>query len=1313
MEWLEPAFFASISLLLRAVSGLSPYALIAIVAALLAVAYGVGCLIQRRLRRQVEKRPHRSARLARLEASLSVLLPFALIYFFLEGIIRGLRGWLLRRRERRSESPQFASPQSVPGGDRTPAPHVPVRVATIGPTFLFAGLVTGGLSWLAWLTDPFFARAFEVSPGHSFWQYFLLGQRPELGWLLPLEDRPLVAILLCLMFWLVVWWTLGNLLRGVVFRSALERNHGLSRQGEEDETLPIWASGFGVEQLVEPSQSYRRWATWLVSAAIVLIVLGTMTMGGDNHHASPSAIAVGLVITLSWVLHLRLRGFAIAHKAGVAEDGADDAPALDGWPQVEEELARRYGCAPVSPCFARKMYPLDRSVLVRDVSAFSPLTAELIPELGDHSEASQGPRLTRMQHRVLRSLSLLAHVHLPAPLDDEELTLIRSGAQEVEDRSGLGERHQVVLAPEGSGKTTLGLLAAANHAVVHARATLIITRSEAQADDITSRIRAAVEPSMLRWNLRFRRVGRDFASDLSRDIVPDVVVVSLRQLVTSLLDNQEVYDPFLRHVGLVVVDDVESFAGAVEIHAQLAFRRLRLLFRQRRGVEYLGEENAPLMLVLGVDSMKQTATWAQNLCGIQAAIRTFRAEMATPDAQQAPDVPMVCQRGYRLADLLAESGRALTVAEVVAACERCEVPWHYRPAGDGRRELGRGPLLLDAEPDHACASPSDACVLLIEGRWSEVRREVERLPWAGCDSGRGEIAIVTIVDTEDALACGLLEPGFGFEPEDHHEAMPALAGVLRSLPWPIIRPPSSLAVQSHLLADLLQQWIEVKDLVDTFGAPVADSLRWLERQGMLHTQGRRDVKPELKEYEPKVYVRALVTSLQIEAPENRTEGVIELSPFDKVRQVELVSPRAVRVRNRANQSILARVEAQSAGIVYYPGRVFEDARGRFVVVGRVREGRRVSDIEVESALFADRSSPRRKFTVRRNPSLVMPYPLVEPESLLLGRDPIELGLVAVEARIRTVGTYRIDRITGEILSRVIHEGPTIQEQFPPTPFATVALLLIPNPEDSPANAPRLRFGEARLLATLLRYLIPLVYRDTRNHFEVALSITGPEHAGDGSSTETMPDRPLLASDGFYILDLHQGGNGTARAIHRDGLGLPLRLCRHFLRTVTDFSRLVRLFDHWGDPEEILEDGPPEDQAGAARERENTRLAPDGAETLGRALDALGLAVEPKDAPDQEAEASPRDGEVAVGVDHETDGARKEENRLADVDADADVEQVVSKAPEPSRILVQGLLDWLDSRLHPEAIVKASAFHDRDAEEATDGEGRTHGSEEAA
>lgn len=134
---------------------------------------------------------------------------------------------------------------------------------------------------------------------------------------------------------------------------------------------------------------------------------------------------------------------------------------------------------------------------------------------------------------------------------------------------------------------------------------------------------------------------------------------------------------------------------------------------------------------------------------------------------------------------------------------------------------------------------------------------------------------------------------------------------------------------------------------------------------------------------------------------------------------------------------------------------------------------------------------------------------------------------------------------------------TTRERYEALAFQTVALAIFPNPETG--SGPLLTFEAARLLAALLRTLLPAMYRGAREGLLVALRLAEPEKAA--------PEDVLLPTEGLYLFDADPGGNGMARAILRDGLELLLRLCRLVLERAPSLDLLRTLFDEWGDEAE--------------------------------------------------------------------------------------------------------------------------------------------------
>ncbi|HEX6202685.1 MAG TPA: hypothetical protein VF100_06770, partial [Thermoanaerobaculia bacterium] len=667
-------------------------------------------LMQRRLVARIAAHP--DARVPWLRHEVWFFLPAWLVLPFV-ALGRGLGTlWkLLTRLARKGRA-----------GDAAPAPpaEASFAAASLGPSFLLGGAATAALFLLALLAGQGIAWRQGLPQATPPWQSVLLGARPELAAYLPLERRaPWLAALLLVLLWGTVWWWCSRLVRLVSWRHL---GGSLHRSLDDPHVLPPWREAAEARRLIEAARPYRLWSGTLLVAAVPLAAMAWLALGAVPYRVGPAEMAVAAVLGLAWATNLLLRG---------AERGAAEAPetreptphAGAGWPEVREDLDRRLQLP--TPLPIRAPRPLPVLAPAEDPAAdplLSPLLAELLPPAPD------GPRgLTAMQRRELDRLARLGHVFTRPPAAPGELRL--GGGDGGETGDGVRERNRVVLAPEGSGKSTLGILAAANHALVHTRSTLLVLRDEAAADALYGRIVARVDRSTLRWNLRVRRVGDDLAGDLAQGIVPDVLVTSLHQLVVGVLDQVDLHARLLRNVGLIVVDDAESYAGGVEAHAQLAFRRLALACRKLSGVEQLGDHAAPLVLALATDGMHQTGAWIGGLCGIDSEVERYGPPGA-PEGGEGSAPPRQ-QEVYRLGDFRTATGERLDVAELVESCERLGVAWCYRRAADGERHLGRAALLLKDEPSWAVDDPLDAAVVLIEGAWSAVQREIDRLALAG------------------------------------------------------------------------------------------------------------------------------------------------------------------------------------------------------------------------------------------------------------------------------------------------------------------------------------------------------------------------------------------------------------------------------------------------------------------------------------------------------------------------------------------------------------------------------------------------------
>ncbi|MEM1203023.1 MAG: DEAD/DEAH box helicase [Acidobacteriota bacterium] len=1153
-------------------------------------------------------------------------------------------------------------------------PSAPWKAATVGPTFLYASLVCAGAYWLGRLAEPWLRSQLGLGDDASAWQFIALGHSPYAHGMLPLEDQPFAAVSMLFLVWCAIWWTSANLLRGTVFRRDLGANL-LHRSW----ALRRWYLWFGAEDRLRPRKAYRTWAGYTAAAAFLLLFLASAYIDGDLYRVRPSAWSVAALVCLGWVLHLQLEG----KEAGQPKEersGEDTEPAGAAcWPEVLEDLRQAHplrfdaesdAAALAAPRLLRA--PSAESSVDGD-GVLSPMTLELLSGvLGAGVTEAQDAKLNAMQHDVLYRLSRMAFVHLDPPPVGDELQLTGRSAGALRDESGLRSKHQVVLAPEGSGKTTLALLAAANHALVHTSASLLVVRSNEEAKAVHQHLSARVDLSTARWNLRVRRVGGDFINDLTRRIIPDLVICSLEQLVVDILDKAATYRPFLEHVGLIVVDDVETFAGDAELHAQLAFRRLkRLLGEWTCPADDPEESPEPILLVLGTDSMHQTATWVNTLCGIDGSPRNFYPATGSEDDGGTRQVFY----SLNAFQVKAPGGsRRLRPREVVEACERLGVPWTYRPCSDERRGFGSQGLLLRNAAVCKEKDPARAAVVLLEGSVSEVVREIDRLRHVGVlcggegDGSPLEVACLAILDPDE---------------EATYRAAQGRTGLQRlwgTLPRPVLRTPSGLTNRTHLASDLLQHWLEVEEILEVFGRSTAQGLRDLLEQNLLVAEQTFDVRAKAHEFERKLNLRALAGAVHMDETEAWRQGLTDddrETSLTKVAQVELVSPRVVEVQDTTSLQMLLQADADSAPLVFYPGRIFENAKGRFMVVDHQRRSgdHDAGLVQVEPILDDYVSSPRLELRVE-GASLGLGTGDQGREPLLLGKHAFDVELRSAALTATPVATLHLAPVTGEIHRRQIFENDKRRRYR--CRLDTRVLALYPKsalfstttgvPGDA-HSAPELTFGGARLLAAALRLLLPTIYRGVRDAVEVGVVLADGEI--DGAGPPSRFEDPLRVGDGIYLFDLHTGGSGAVEFISRDGVDHLLGLARLLLTRVEDLRRLLRLHDLWGDRQEL-----------AHPERiglESTVAPPDGGAEDGEPM--VGDEVEGEDEDGQDS-----DGQSTGGPD--TDETDDPESEAGGSEAEgADTED---DAPEPAGIPQEHILAalasaraWLDSRLEAE------------------------------
>jgi hypothetical protein len=1241
MSYLQAIFAEAISWVLVTLHEASSGVLALLTFLTLLVSFGVAWALQSTVNRSLKRKPDEAVSFWKLEFFTSlpglIVLPFYLVWRMIRAVA-GFLGDLKKKPEgdEASDGDDSAPKDRTAEDKEEEAPPVkPCHVASIGPSFVVGAFITVGLYVLVSLAEPVVASQLGLSPGYSPWEYIVLGSKLELAWYVPLDRHPYTQWLIVFGFWTVTWWWCARLMR-LVWGGALGSN--LISVGEYDEatesyaftsndgarsTLSVWPAWFAMTEFAKPDASYTRWARWLPAAAVPFLALCWASLGGELYRLTPGVFAVSLLTWFAWCLSLVLRGILPPEPVEI-EEARPKASAKHGWPEVRHDMEDRLDL--LTPVTSRNHRYVQSLWEGSSSSALSPLVCPLLLELVPDGHMSY------MQRTVVELLTSRAYIHLEPPQESTELALRAEVDESPEDVSGMRSRNLIVLAPEGAGKSTLAVLSACNQCLVHTASTLIITRNQKESQRLEALAKRIITPSTLRWNIGVYTAGSRLSNDMASGILPDIVIADLAYLSTTVLEHPAEFSPFFRNLGLVIVEDVELYSGPVEVHAQLVFRRLSLRIGDMVGMDQRGTEAMPQMLILGSNAMHDMPSWIRALCSVDAVARYFGK---SADEIQVREESEAAARGldldrddigdqvgasgderplfhsyYRLQDFKTSTGDGLRMTDVVDTCERLSVPWHYRRAGDSGRQLGRHTLLLKDEPRYFEPQAHRAAVVLLEGQWSDVERELDRLAWAGMGfsrivGGEGDrseldpmvaafehVAFITLVDSDQDMAF------------TQHDENAELSRMLQTLPRPVVRPPLGLTVHEHLAAELVSHWVEVADVVQVFGNAVSDKLRELADHDLLLTRERVNVAKLSNNFSDEVMVRALARALpRTDSVSPYMEGVAVDTVLPRpVSQVELASNSVVNLRDHTSLHVLDRVDASSSAFRYFPGAIFTNARGTYVVVGNAKPAEAAaddaqqlgdetaamlaSDIIVEPFQNDDISSPRRRYhfapqAARKIQVAVSGEQTATVEAGCFGeREPLRIGergmqllFQPVTVRCAHYATFRLGPDFCEVRQRSLQTTSRRRAGMQET-LSTEALFLYPEPtepDNDGSDSLRLKLSEARLIVSAMRSVLPSMYRGAMDNLGVALFIPDDDEAAWGRGhTQSVPvDHVFRSNDAIVLYDLHEGGNGTARALHRDGLDLLLRLVRLMLERVLYHDRLLARYDYWADSEELF------------------------------------------------------------------------------------------------------------------------------------------------
>jgi hypothetical protein len=1042
----------------------------------------------------------------------------------------------------------YASPPQGgdPAKDAKPAPTFHV---SFGPSYLQAALWIGP-AWVVWfLADYVLATALGLPLGQSGTEWLILGKLAGGGAYLPMLPFPNTVVALSAAGWLAVWWLLAVSVRwqhGDVFYVPQPVRTA----------LPAWFGDMGARAGYERDASFTRWALALTAALGTVSSLAQPFVTHPVYRIPPSLMGALYVATLGWAFHLALNGRPPPDEEPEPTVKPNPEPQA-GWPELLADLeARGLRDVPVTVAPPRSIPQHDFLVLPAEwlPGRVSPLLAELLPppapkddgqEVGADATAPVG-RPNRLQLEVLIRMAKAANLRAPEEVTGGVLTLDSRTADFERKCEPLNDL--VVLAPEGAGKTTLALLAAANQVFTRASGALIVVRDAEARDACVGQFRRTVEASSLRWSLHVASAADGAEHAIGERQLPDVVVASLDDVMTRLLPASPAWRRVLSSMQLLIVDDVERISGAAEVHAQLILRRLRLLLSllrpagdvRRTKVEERASKRRIATLVLGSEAMHDMPAWVQSLVGeLDGPLFLGFNELENRSQTRGRGVESGTSTGAIQQFFAWNTARnhmdiGLDPAILVEAAELLAVPWHYRRVGEsGVGVDARSALSLRQMPRLETSDVERAGLILLEGPQTAVAREMERLRRAGAlfqrRGAQGEpletiVPIVTLVSPFEEMA-------FTSMPEDDR-----LTAFVRSLPRYTVPPRPDVVAFAHLGAEIAEDEREMERILDTYGSGVFGRLRGLLDAKLILAREERGATPDGRNLLARVYLRATTGAYA-----DRDPVRLPMPPVS----VEACTPALATVQDVPSKRSLPSVDRGVVGYLFYPDAVIVRAGGRFLVdhyVGDVSERRTSDDLRV--ALM-----PTQEILVstpRRTVSLEGPPP--DEREVRLGLEPLHLQRGWVDVRVAHASTLWVHPGTGEIDAERVPEGAA--RRLLGREVLSTEMVALRLDDGDPDRGSSLAPDAVTLLGAAMRVALRNVLRE----------------GGERSEVVYDPDAPVQR---LVLVDLATGGNGAAQLLYQELFGALLRATRLVLERCPYPRALVHLHDTFSIPDGMV------------------------------------------------------------------------------------------------------------------------------------------------
>lgn len=759
-----------------------------------------------------------------------------------------------------------------------PPSHAP------GPTWVAAALILIGVYLFALLLDlllinlvdrPSWFPA-ERWDGVGWFEWKLLGD-PILSAFLPLSRAPALALLVHVPLWFFLLWVCELGLRW--FSGAAQ----LPWTAPKD-ALPWFFRWVGASTVRRADHRFRRPLALLIAILVPIHSLAGITFDAPGLAGPPPGawVVAGLLL---WVtaMHLVTEAKAPVAATDTKELGPEADPATD--PAAPSAPLARLRAALEHAHPGLVLDPLERrpafaGARVDFPPAITPLVREIFADLCGNS------RPWAHQAAVLAHLASLWSLRGSA-LSADVTTLEEHSVRSPITTTTTDTPHALVLGGEGSGRTTLTLLAALHVFLDRGATSLVLVRSRLAARRWHARLGDALVRSSARWNVQVAVAGEDLAAPLLAGRTPAIIVADLEAFEAEILCNRRT-DDFLARLGLVIADDLDAFFGVAEIHLQMAMRRLWALQATLHAASY------PVVLLATASAgASGLETWARHV--LAAPLRTFADDRA----------PTLERHLLRRRDLVDSSGDDLPLHELAAACESAELGWHLRLAGDPHREIQRADFEMGGGHRFYQQDPADALVILIEGTYPEVHREAERLSHAGWRRGKGPVLLVLAPPGDEEMVL-------------HEEAEDAPARpLIAALPAAVPLGEPRIVRQRHLDRALGREQ-DLSCLRERLGAAFVDEvIADLSRAGKVTHRQSVHLDPRTDELVERTLIRAgheVALGQPIIA-----ECVTEASACLPVVDAGTAEP-------------LLRIESAIARVVYPPGRIFLHPRGRYLVL---------------------------------------------------------------------------------------------------------------------------------------------------------------------------------------------------------------------------------------------------------------------------------------------------------------------------------------------------------------------------------------------